>query len=194
LKPGDQVVVRYTEAIAAQFVRPDESGAPASSQMESAATGPGQPPGVMSGEQVRATVAVEAIDPAANKVTVVAPADRLAVFDNDGTLWVEQPVYTQLAFAFDSLRALAPQHPDWANRDPFRAVIAGDMAALARGSENTPMTGSRIRAGSTVAWPRLHGRDGGWPPCGAIGSGCSRAADGPRALSIVEVSLPGGGT
>ena len=65
----------------------------------------------------------------------VAPPDRLAVFDNDGTLWVEQPVYTQAAFAFDRIRALAPQHPDWADREPFRSVVAGDMAGVARSGE-----------------------------------------------------------
>ena len=65
----------------------------------------------------------------------VPPSDRLAVFDNDGTLWVEQPIYTQLAFAFDRVRALAPQHPEWAGREPFRAVVAGDMAELARAGE-----------------------------------------------------------
>jgi phosphoserine phosphatase len=65
----------------------------------------------------------------------VAPADRLATFDNDGTLWVEQPIYTQVAFALDRVRALAPRHPDWADREPFRSVIAGDMAAVARAGE-----------------------------------------------------------
>jgi phosphoserine phosphatase len=63
----------------------------------------------------------------------LAPAERLAVFDNDGTLWVEQPVYAEFAFAFDRIRALAPQHPEWSEREPFRAVLAGDLAALARG-------------------------------------------------------------
>lgn len=65
----------------------------------------------------------------------VQPVDRLAVFDNDGTLWVEQPLYTQIVFAFDRVRALAPQHPEWADREPFRAVIAGDMAALAQAGQ-----------------------------------------------------------
>ncbi len=63
----------------------------------------------------------------------VPPAERLAVFDNDGTLWVEQPMYTQVTFALARLHALAPQHPDWANREPFRSALAGDMAALAKG-------------------------------------------------------------
>ncbi len=61
----------------------------------------------------------------------VPPAERLAVFDNDGTLWVEQPVYTQVAFALDRLRALAPQHPEWQTQEPFRSALAGDMAGLA---------------------------------------------------------------
>jgi hypothetical protein len=65
----------------------------------------------------------------------VASADRLAVFDNDGTLWVEQPLYTQFAFALDRVRALAPQRPDWATREPFRAAVARDTAALARTGE-----------------------------------------------------------
>ncbi|WP_249681009.1 HAD family hydrolase [Roseococcus pinisoli] len=66
----------------------------------------------------------------------VAPAERLAVFDNDGTLWVEQPLYAQFAFALDRVRALAPQHPEWAMRDPFRAVLANDMHALVQTGEH----------------------------------------------------------
>jgi len=65
----------------------------------------------------------------------IAPAERIAVFDNDGTLWVEQPFYTQLAFALDRVKALAPQHPDWREREPFRAAIAGDIKALAASGE-----------------------------------------------------------
>ena len=60
----------------------------------------------------------------------VAPGERIAVFDNDGTLWCEQPMYFQLAFAIDRLRALAPQHPEWQNNETFKAVLAGDMRAL----------------------------------------------------------------
>jgi phosphoserine phosphatase len=66
----------------------------------------------------------------------VAPAGRLAVFDNDGTLWVEQPIYTQLTFAFDRVRALAPQHPEWATEEPFRSVIAHDMAGVVAAAEH----------------------------------------------------------
>ena len=60
----------------------------------------------------------------------VAPAERIAVFDNDGTLWVEQPMYTQLAFAFDRVKALAPKHPEWKTQQPFKAVLEGDMETV----------------------------------------------------------------
>ncbi|MGE3149035.1 MAG: HAD family hydrolase [Pseudorhodoplanes sp.] len=61
----------------------------------------------------------------------VAPAERIAVFDNDGTLWCEQPVYFQAAFAFDRVRAMAPHHPEWKSRQPFKALLEKDMKALA---------------------------------------------------------------
>jgi phosphoserine phosphatase len=60
----------------------------------------------------------------------VPPAQRIAVFDNDGTLWVEQPMYTQLAFVLDRLKALAPDHPEWKDQQPFKAALEGDMKAL----------------------------------------------------------------
>jgi phosphoserine phosphatase len=65
----------------------------------------------------------------------VPPADRIAVFDNDGTLWSEQPMYFQLAFALDRVKALAPQHPEWKNQQPFKAVLEGNMKALAETGE-----------------------------------------------------------
>ena len=65
----------------------------------------------------------------------VPPEDRIATFDQDGTLWVEHPLYTQAMFALDRVHALAPQHPEWASRDPFKAVLANDMAAIAGFSE-----------------------------------------------------------
>jgi phosphoserine phosphatase len=61
----------------------------------------------------------------------VAPEDRIATFDNDGTLWLEQPMYTQLAFALDRVKALAPEHPEWKDTQPFKAALEGDMKALA---------------------------------------------------------------
>jgi phosphoglycolate phosphatase-like HAD superfamily hydrolase len=65
----------------------------------------------------------------------IAPDDRIAVFDNDGTLWSEQPIYFQLAFALDRVKELAPQHPDWKTTQPFKAVLDGDMAALQEAGE-----------------------------------------------------------
>ena len=65
----------------------------------------------------------------------VAPAARIAVFDNDGTLWSEQPMYVQLAFAIDRVKALSPSHPEWATAQPFKAAIDGDMKALAASGE-----------------------------------------------------------
>jgi len=61
----------------------------------------------------------------------VSASDRIATFDNDGTLWVEHPMYTQLAFALDRVKALAPQHPEWQTTQPFKAVLDNDMDALA---------------------------------------------------------------
>jgi phosphoserine phosphatase len=62
--------------------------------------------------------------------------ERIAVFDNDGTLWSEQPMYVQLAFALDRIRALASQHPEWQSQEPFKAVLAGDLkGALAGGDK-----------------------------------------------------------
>jgi len=63
------------------------------------------------------------------------PAQRIAVFDNDGTLWSEQPMYFQLAFALDRVKALAPQHPEWKTQQPFKAVLDGDMKSLLAGEE-----------------------------------------------------------
>ena len=62
----------------------------------------------------------------------VPPDQRIAKFDNDGTLWSEQRMYFQLAFARDRVKALAPQHPAWKTQEPFRSVLAGDKAGLAR--------------------------------------------------------------
>jgi phosphoglycolate phosphatase-like HAD superfamily hydrolase len=65
----------------------------------------------------------------------VPPAERIAVFDNDGTLWTEQPMYFQLAFAIDRARALAPQHPEWKTQEPFKSLLAGDMAGVVASGE-----------------------------------------------------------
>jgi len=62
-------------------------------------------------------------------------AERIATFDNDGTLWSEQPIYFQFAFALDRVKALAPQHPEWRKQQPFKAVIEGDMTTLVESGE-----------------------------------------------------------
>jgi phosphoserine phosphatase len=78
---------------------------------------------------------VQAVTDAAGK-NHVAPSDRIAVFDNDGALWSEQPMYVQLAFALDRVKALAPQHPEWRDRQPFKAALEGDTKALAESGEH----------------------------------------------------------
>jgi phosphoglycolate phosphatase-like HAD superfamily hydrolase len=65
----------------------------------------------------------------------VPPAQRIAVFDNDGTLWAEQPVYFQAAFAFDRVKALAPKHPEWKTQQPFKGLLENDMKAVAASGE-----------------------------------------------------------
>jgi hypothetical protein len=66
----------------------------------------------------------------------VAPDDRIATFDNDGTLWVEHPLYTQAVFALDRVGRLAAQHPEWRTTEPFRSVLARDEAAIEKFSES----------------------------------------------------------
>jgi haloacid dehalogenase-like hydrolase len=65
----------------------------------------------------------------------VPPAERIATFDNDGTLWTEHPMYVQLLFALDRVKALAFQHPEWKQEQPFRAVLEGDQKTLLAGGE-----------------------------------------------------------
>ncbi|MGA7569689.1 MAG: HAD family hydrolase [Candidatus Aquilonibacter sp.] len=62
----------------------------------------------------------------------VRPEDRIATFDQDGTMWVEHPIYTQVDFALDRVFELAPQHPDWKTIEPFKSVLARDKAAMAK--------------------------------------------------------------
>ena len=65
----------------------------------------------------------------------VAADKRIATFDNDGTLWVEQPMYVQLAFILDRVKAMAPMHPEWKTKQPFAAVLDNDFKALAASGE-----------------------------------------------------------
>ncbi len=62
-------------------------------------------------------------------------ADRIACFDNDGTLWSEQPLYFQFAFALDQIKAMAPQHPEWKTKQPFKALLEGDLKTALAGGE-----------------------------------------------------------
>ncbi len=66
----------------------------------------------------------------------VPAAERIAVFDNDGTLWSEQPMYFQLAFALDRVKVLAPMHPEWKNTQPFKAALEGDLKTVMAGGEH----------------------------------------------------------
>ena len=67
-----------------------------------------------------------------NSKDYVAPDDRIAVFDNDGTLWSEQPLYFQFLFMIDQVKAAAPKHPEWNNNPAFKALMAHDREALAK--------------------------------------------------------------
>jgi hypothetical protein len=65
----------------------------------------------------------------------VSPAERIATFDNDGTLWSEQPMYFQLLFALDRVKVLAPQHPEWKSQQPFASLLEGNLKAALAGGE-----------------------------------------------------------
>jgi len=67
----------------------------------------------------------------------VPQAERIAVFDNDGTLWAEQPMYFQLAFALDRIRALAPEHQEWKTTQPFKGALEGDVNSVLAGGEHS---------------------------------------------------------
>lgn len=67
--------------------------------------------------------------------TFVSAAERLATFDNDGTLWAEQPMYFQAFIMLDRIKALAPQHPEWTNKEPFAAVLKGEVKTALAGGE-----------------------------------------------------------
>jgi phosphoserine phosphatase len=67
----------------------------------------------------------------------VPPAERIATFDNDGTLWAEQPMYFQFLFALDRVKALAPRHPEWKEQEPFASLLRGDLKGALQGGEKT---------------------------------------------------------
>lgn len=69
----------------------------------------------------------------------VPPNERIATFDNDGTLWAEQPMYFQLAFVFDRVKTMAPEHPEWKTKEPFASLLKGDMKGVAAEGEKGAM-------------------------------------------------------
>jgi phosphoglycolate phosphatase-like HAD superfamily hydrolase len=82
----------------------------------------------------------------------VPPADRIAAFDNDGTLWAEQPMYFQFLFALDRVKALAPQHPEWKTKEPFSSLLKGDLrAAMAGGDKALLEIVAATHSGMTTA-------------------------------------------
>ena len=84
-------------------------------------------------------------------VEFVPPAERIATFDNDGTLWSEKPVPFQLLFALDRVKAIAPEHPDWRTTQPFASVLKGDMAGvIASGEKGILALLARTHTGMTT--------------------------------------------
>lgn len=82
----------------------------------------------------------------------VPPAERIATFDNDGTLWSEQPVYFQLLFVIDRVKALAPEHPEWNREEPFASILKGDLkGAAASGKQGLMQLMAATHAGMTLA-------------------------------------------
>jgi hypothetical protein len=71
----------------------------------------------------------------AGSPSFVSVPERIAVFDNDGTLWAEQPMYFQFLFALDRVKALAPQHPEWKTKEPFASLLKGDLKTVLAGGE-----------------------------------------------------------
>ena len=69
----------------------------------------------------------------------VPPGERIATFDNDGTLWAEQPLYSQFIFALDRVKALAPQHPEWKDKEPFASLLKGDVKGALAGGKSALM-------------------------------------------------------
>lgn len=86
----------------------------------------------------------------ANSIEFVPPSERVAVFDNDGTLWSEQPIYVQFAFALDRVKTLAPAHPEWKKKQPFKAALEGNLAAvLASGDQGVVELMTATHAGTS---------------------------------------------
>lgn len=97
-----------------------------------AAMAAGDPlPSWNAGAAKRAIVDFVAATTTTGSLDFITPGERIAVFDNDGTLWVEKPIYTEVAFVAERVKRLAPEHPSWVNRQPFKAVLGDDWDTLA---------------------------------------------------------------
>jgi phosphoserine phosphatase len=110
-----------TLSVAIAFARPPEHHAPLASWTEGAAK--------QSIVDFVAAVTTE------GSPDFVPAAERIATFDNDGCLWAEQPMYFQFIFAIDRVKALAPQHPEWSEKEPFASLLKGDMKTALAGGE-----------------------------------------------------------
>jgi phosphoserine phosphatase len=97
-----------------------------------AAAPPGPLPSWNDGPAKQAIVSFVQATTDRSSASYVPPEARVATFDQDGTLWVEHPIYAQMVFALDRVVALAPQHPEWKTTEPFRTVLSGDKAAVAK--------------------------------------------------------------
>ena len=75
----------------------------------------------------------------------VPPEERIATFDNDGTLWCEQPMYFQMIFAFDRIKAVSKNHPEWKDTEPYKFVLAGDLKKLRRRARKDCSMSWRLR-------------------------------------------------
>ncbi len=107
----------------------------------------------------------------------VAVPERIAVFDNDGTLWSEQPVPVQFYFVADRVKALAPQHPEWKDKEPFASILKGDVRAALEGGDQ-PVADSSPRCSSTTPPSRRSSCTPApryrWPgPCSGRASRCT---------------------
>jgi haloacid dehalogenase-like hydrolase len=121
---------------ASDRVRNPDGGPAAPSSPTAAAQAPADPlPSWNEGKAKAAILAFVARVTREDGPDYVPPTERIATFDNDGTLWAEQPMYVQLAFTLDRVHDLAPQHPEWRRTEPFKSILDGDSKTALAGGE-----------------------------------------------------------
>jgi len=129
-------VAKLARAVGIAVVTLAAGALPACSRDVVAAAAAGDPlPSWKDGAAKRAIVAFVARVTRAGSPALVPPSERIATFDNDGTLWAEKPVPFEMLFAFDRVKALAPQHPEWKTTEPFASLLKGDMQGVAATGE-----------------------------------------------------------